>query len=88
MLRPNDPELVGYELTPALAELEIGESQQFGITAHYDDESTETPPDVKWEIQGDEDVAEVDEDGLVTALSEGTVELHVLGEVAEITVTE
>lgn len=79
---------MGYELTPSSVELEVGETQQFGILAHYDDGSESTPSDVEWEIDGDEDVTEVDEDGLVTALSEGTVELHVLGEVAEITVTD
>jgi hypothetical protein len=62
-------------MSPESATLDIGDTQQFTLVGDGDPSS----PDIVWELDPDNGVASVDQNGLVTALASGSTTLRAGG---------
>ncbi|MDG5786733.1 Ig-like domain-containing protein [Evansella sp. AB-P1] len=86
---PGEPELTSVQLSPSEVALEVGKTESLTVTAHYNDDSTEDKTEEATWSSSDESVVIVNENGIVTAISEGTAIITATfeGETAEATVT-
>lgn len=73
-MRPDDPEVVGVEVSPASATLVVGEDLPLSASAEDAMGNTVNDLEVTW-ATGDEDVVVIGQDGTVTAVAPGTTDV-------------
>jgi hypothetical protein len=75
--RPSDPRLVRLEVTPARQSLAVGATARLLVVAHYSDGHAENV--TRWArfATADENVAQIDQDGLLTVKGPGETALTV-----------
>lgn len=78
------PMIIGAKAHPSSLEMSIGEEAQLSYLILFDDGSQESQ-EVTWE-SADESIAIVDDNGLVTALTEGSTQIMAENQSVSVTV--